>query len=52
MVAENNLSLNEQYRINDYNYSLKAILDYKNEYPELVSYSAQKSMVVWEDIII
>ena len=42
MVAENNLSLNEQYRINDYNYSLKAILDYKNEYSELVSYSAKK----------
>jgi len=42
MVAENNLSLNEQYRINDYNYSLKTILDYKNEYSELVSYSSKR----------
>ena len=32
-VDSSNLSLNEQYRINDYHYSFKAILTYKNEYP-------------------
>ena len=31
-VLDNNLSLNEQYRINDYQYSLKTILAYENEY--------------------
>ena len=41
-VAENNLSLNEQYRMNDYNYSLRTILAYENEYPSLVKYSAKK----------
>ena len=41
-VAENNLSLNEQYRINDYNYSLKTILSYKSEYSALVKCSAKR----------
>lgn len=32
-VDSSNLSLNEQYRINDYHYTLNSILAYKNEYP-------------------
>lgn len=35
-VEGNNLSLNEQYRINDYYYSLKSISDYKYEYSTAV----------------
>jgi len=35
-VQAANLSLNEQYRINDYHYSLKTISSYKSEYSALV----------------
>ena len=41
-VKENNLSLNEQYRINDYNHSVNAILSYKKEYPYLVDISKKR----------
>tara|TARA_B100000287_G_scaffold403751_1_gene425839 strand:- start:339 stop:1253 length:915 start_codon:yes stop_codon:yes gene_type:complete len=41
-VQGNNLSLNEKYRINDYHYSLKTILSYKEEYPDLVEISIKK----------
>ena len=41
-VEGNNLSLNEQYRINDYHYSLKTISAYKSEYPDSVKYSEKR----------
>lgn len=41
-VEGSNLSLNEQYRINDYNYSLKTILSYKDKYPNSVRYSERR----------
>ena len=41
-VARNNLSLNEQYRLNDYNHSLSKILVYEEEYPSLVKCSARR----------
>jgi glycosyltransferase involved in cell wall biosynthesis len=41
-VEGNNLSLNEQYRINDYYYSFKSILTYKNEYPSEVKRSEKR----------
>jgi len=41
-VKENNLSLNEQYRINDYNHSIKTILSYKKEYPDLADISQKR----------
>ena len=40
-VEGKNLSLNEQYRINDYNYSLRTISSYKGKYPDEVK-SAEK----------
>ena len=36
-VYKTNLSLNEQYRINDYNYSLRTVLSYKNQYSSQVT---------------
>ncbi len=41
-VKSENLSLNEQYRINDYNYTLKTVLSYKDEYSDLVKCSEQR----------
>ncbi len=41
-VDGNNLSLNEQYRINDYYYSLESISSYKNIYPSEVKLSAKR----------
>ena len=41
-VEGNNLSLNEQYRINDYYYSFKSILTYKNEYPSEVKHAEKR----------
>ena len=41
-VDSSNLSLNEQYRVNDYNYSIKSILTYKNEYPLEVKIAERK----------
>ena len=41
-VDSNNLSLNEKYRINDYNYSLQIISSYKNEFPKEVALSEKK----------
>ena len=41
-VEGNNLSLNEQYRINDYYYSFKSILTYKNEYPSEVQHAEKR----------
>ena len=41
-VEGNNLSLNEQYRTNDYYYSLKSISTYKNKYPSEVKRSEKR----------
>ena len=41
-VVGDNLSLNEQYRVNDYNYSLKTISAYKDEYSDSVKRSAKR----------
>ena len=41
-VDSSNLSLNEQYRVNDYHYSIKSILTYKNEYPLEVKIAERK----------
>lgn len=41
-VNNDNLSLNERYRINDYNYSLNSILEYQYLYPKKVSISKMK----------
>lgn len=41
-VKNDNLSLNESYRINDYNYSLNSILEYQYLYPKKVSISKMK----------
>ena len=41
-VKNDNLSLNERYRINDYNYSLNSILEYEHLYPKKVSISKMK----------
>lgn len=41
-VEGNNLSLNEQYRINDYHYSLKTISAYKSEYSASVKCSEKR----------
>ena len=41
-VEDNNLSLNEQYRINDYYYSLESISIYKNDFPVQVKLSAKR----------
>ena len=37
-----NLSLNENYRLNDYNYSIEMVQDYKQKYPKEVSQSVKK----------
>ncbi len=41
-VEGNNLSLNEQYRINDYNYSLSTISSYKSKYPDEVKLAEKR----------
>ena len=41
-VEKDNLSLNEQYRLNDYHHSLTSILLYKQEYPVLFKYSVEE----------
>ena len=41
-VEGNNLSLNEQYRLNDYTYSIKSILSYKDEYTKEVELSEKR----------
>jgi hypothetical protein len=41
-VGKDNLSLNETYRINDYNRSLQTILSYKNEFSKEVALSEKR----------
>ncbi len=41
-VSNQNLSLVEQYRLNDYHYSLKTILDYSREFPSLVQIAEKR----------
>ena len=41
-VERNNLSLNERYRINDYNYSLQISLSYMNKFPKEVALSEKR----------
>ena len=41
-VARDNLSLDEQYRLNDYHYSLETILTYKDEYEAFVKCAEER----------
>lgn len=41
-VRNNNLSLNENYRINDYHFSLKTINEYKSLYPRAIKLSKKR----------
>ena len=41
-VDENNLSMNEDYRKKDYDYSLKSIQAYRSEYKKEVRFSGKK----------
>lgn len=41
-VSNQNLSLVEEYRLNDYNYSLRSILYYKSEFPYLVKIAKKR----------
>jgi glycosyltransferase involved in cell wall biosynthesis len=35
-IVGNNLSLKEEYRLNDYNFSIKTVKQYQDDYPELI----------------
>jgi len=41
-VHRDNLSLNEKYRLNDYNYSIKSILSYKNKFTKEVKLAEKR----------
>jgi len=41
-VDKENLSLNQQYRINDYNYSMRTVKKYEEEYAKKVSIAQQR----------